>query len=140
MTDMTFSFCKGESYRGVMVGTSGTSWLISVTETSGRPTSRDFLEQAMQGGLVGYEAGNDGRAVDLVAEAQSVKPGGPSRVEVSLETDFIPSGLVMTAGRYLVHGPPSASRTGLISASASAFVGLDRKVEGDVVSGHHHMW
>ena len=37
----------------------------------------------MQRGLVGYRAMDDGGAVALVGEAQSVKPGGPPGIEVA---------------------------------------------------------
>jgi len=43
-----------------------------------------FLEQAMQRGLVGYEAMDDGGAVAVVGEDQPVEPGGPPRIEVPL--------------------------------------------------------
>jgi hypothetical protein len=36
----------------------------------------------MRGGLVGYKAIDDRGAVALVGEVQSVKPGGPSGIEV----------------------------------------------------------
>ena len=69
--------------------------------------------------LVGNKARDDGGAVALMGQTKSVKPGGPSRIEVPLEADFVPSGLALIAGRYLAH---------------------DRNVEGDVVSEHHHIW
>src|SRR5580704_6698242 len=64
-----------------------------------------FLEQPMQRGLVGYRAINEGGAVVLAGEAQSVKPGGPSGMEVPPEADFVPSRAVMRAGRYFAHLP-----------------------------------
>ena len=79
----------------------------------------DILEQAMERRLVGNVPPDDGEALALVAEAQAVKPSGPSRVEVPLEADFVPSGLAITAGRCLAH---------------------DRNVGPHVVSEHHHMW
>jgi hypothetical protein len=42
----------------------------------------DFPEQAVQRGLVGYRAADDGGAVVLIGEDQSVKPGGPPGIEV----------------------------------------------------------
>src|SRR5207249_6698645 len=65
----------------------------------------DFLEQAVQRGLVGYRAADDGGAVAGVGEAQSVKPGGPPGIEVPLEADFVPPRAVMRAGRYVAHLP-----------------------------------
>jgi hypothetical protein len=82
----------------------------------------DFLEQAVQGGLVGHRAEDERGAVGFVGEAQSVEPGDPSGAEVPLDANLVRSGLVM-AERLIAHGPPSA-----------------RKLEGKVMSGHHHMW
>ena len=45
----------------------------------------------MKSGLVDDNPMDEGGAVALVAEAQSVEPSGPSRSEVSFETDFVPS-------------------------------------------------
>jgi hypothetical protein len=56
-----------------------------------------LLEQAMKSGLVDDKAMDEGGAVALVGEAQSVEPSGPSRSEVTLETDFVPSNLVPIA-------------------------------------------
>lgn len=69
--------------------------------------------------LVGDKTTNEGCAIALLGKAQSVKPGGPSSIEVSLEADLVPTGLAVIAGCCLAH---------------------DRKVGGDVVSTHHHMW
>lgn len=69
--------------------------------------------------LVGDKTMNEGGAIALLGKAQSVNPSGPSGSEVSLEADFVPSGLAIIAGRCLAHG---------------------RNVGGDVVSEHHHMW
>jgi hypothetical protein len=65
----------------------------------------DFLEQAMQRGLVGYRATDDGGAVVLVGQAQSVKPGSPPGIEVPPEADFVPPRAVMRASRYFAHLP-----------------------------------
>jgi hypothetical protein len=56
------------------------------------------LEQPMESGLVDDKTMDEGGAVALVAEAQSVEPSGPSRSEVPLETDFVPSNLAPFAG------------------------------------------
>jgi hypothetical protein len=77
------------------------------------------LEQAMECCLVGDKTMNEGGAVAPLGKAQSVEPGSPSGSQVSLQADFVPSGLAMIAGRCLAH---------------------DRKLGGDVVSEHHHMW
>ena len=49
----------------------------------------------MQRGLVGHEAIDDGCSVARVGETQSVKPGGPSGIQVSLEADFVKASLVL---------------------------------------------
>jgi hypothetical protein len=49
-----------------------------------------FLEQAMERGLVGYGAMDDGGAVAVVGDGQPVKPGGPPGIEVPLEADLVP--------------------------------------------------
>ena len=51
----------------------------------------------MKSGLVDDKTMDEGGAVALVGEAQSVEPSGPSRSEVPLETDFVPSNLVPPA-------------------------------------------
>jgi hypothetical protein len=51
----------------------------------------------MKSGLIDDKTMDDGRAVALVGEAESVEPSGPSRSEVSFETDLVPSNLVPTA-------------------------------------------
>ena len=82
------------SYQGA-VGTSGWSGFDPSDRDQWQADVAHFLEQAMQCGLVGDRAGDEGGAVVLVGEAQSVEPGGPSGVEVPLEADFVPSGLVI---------------------------------------------
>ena len=72
-----------------VAGTSGWSGSTWVTETSGRPMSRTFWSKTVQRGLVDYRAVDEGGAVALVGEAEPVKPGGPSGVEVPLEPDFV---------------------------------------------------
>jgi hypothetical protein len=51
----------------------------------------------MKSGLIDDKTMDDGGAVALVGEAQSVEPSGPSRSEVPLETDFVPSNPVPIA-------------------------------------------
>ena len=81
-----------------------------------------LLEQAVQRGLVGDGATDERGAVGFVGEAQSVEPGGPAGAEVSLNADLVP-GLEIAGRIDRSWFPPSA-----------------RKLEGDVVSAHHHMW
>src|SRR6476660_4216730 len=56
-----------------------------------------LLEQAMERGLVGNVPPDDGDALALVAEAQAVKPGRPSAIEVPLEADLVATVLVPVA-------------------------------------------
>src|SRR5579863_6005657 len=67
-----------------------------------------LLEQAVECGLVGYGAVDDGGSVAVVSDGQPVKPGGPPGIEVPLEADLVPSGTAIVAGRYVAHGAPSA--------------------------------
>src|SRR5688572_20398697 len=53
----------------------------------------------MQRSLVRDRAMDDGGAVAVVGEAQPVKPGGPSGIEVPLEADFVTSGLMAIVSR-----------------------------------------
>ena len=57
------------------------------------PSSHRDDRECGESGLVGYRAMDDGGAVALAGEAQSVEPGGPSGIEVPLEADFVPSRL-----------------------------------------------
>jgi hypothetical protein len=67
--------------------------------------------------LVGDKTMNDGGAVALLGKAHSGKPGGPSGSQVSLEADFVLSGVVvagLTALAFLalcLDGPQPALRT-----------------------------
>ena len=56
-----------------------------------------LLNQPMKSCLVDDKAMDEGGAVALVGEAQSVEPSGPSRSEVPFETDFVPSNLAPLA-------------------------------------------
>src|SRR3954468_2216049 len=53
-----------------------------------------LLEQAMERRLIGYAATDDGDALALMAEAQPVKPGSPSAIQVSLEANLVAAVLV----------------------------------------------
>src|SRR5450755_460790 len=86
-----------------------------------------FLEQAMQRGLVGDRAVDDGGAVGAVGNGQPVEPRGPPGVEVPPEADLVPSRVLMAAGRYLAHGAPFL----LLAWLAPAFANVpcpDRKL------------
>ena len=56
-----------------------------------------LLQQAVQGCLVGYLAMDDGGAVAAVGDGQPVEPGRPTGIEVPLEADLVPSGIVLAA-------------------------------------------
>ena len=62
----------------------------------------DFLEQAMQRGLVGHRAGDERACRRFVGEAQSVEPGGPAGAEVTLNADLVRSGLEIAGGLSLM--------------------------------------
>ena len=88
-----------------------------------------FLEHSMQRRLVGYRAFDDGGAVVLVGQAQSVEPGGPPGAEVPLDADLVPSRVLMAAGRYRAHGAPLAGARLAGSPPGVANVpGSDRKL------------
>src|SRR6266487_4112857 len=87
-----------------------------------------FLEQAVERGLVGYRAMDDGGAVAAMGNGQPVEPRGPPGAEVPLEADLIPSGAVMAVGRYLAHGAPCCCPPGWISAGVANVPGSDRKL------------
>jgi hypothetical protein len=99
------------SYRGSAVGTSGWSGSTLSDRDQRQTHVADLLEQAIQRGLVDHRALDEGGAVVLVGDGQSVEPAGPSGIQVPLEADFVRS----------------------VRSHA-------RKVGTDVVSGHHHVW
>jgi hypothetical protein len=51
----------------------------------------------MERRLIEYAATDDGDALALVAEAQAVKPGSPSAIQVSLEANLVAAVLVPVA-------------------------------------------
>src|SRR5580693_6841559 len=81
-----------------------------------------FLEQAVERGLVGDRAMDDGGAVAVVGEGQPVEPGGPPGSEVPLEADLVPSRAVLVAVGYVVHGSNARSGHGEL---ASPHVGIE---------------
>ena len=104
-----------------------------VDRDQGQAQVARFLEQAVERGLVGYRAVDDGGAVALAGKAQSVEPGGPPAVEVPLEADLVPSGAALAAGRYLAHGAPLAgARLAGSPPALRAFLGL--------IGSYERMW
>src|SRR5450631_2243770 len=87
-----------------------------------------FLEQAVERGLVGYRAMDEGGAVAAVGEGQPVEPGGPPGVEVPLEADLVPSRVVMVAGRYLAHGGPLLLLVWMVVRGVANIPCSDRKL------------
>jgi hypothetical protein len=69
-----------------------------------------LLQQAIQRGPVIHRSANDGYAITLGYQADSVEPGGPAGIEVPRESDFVPAGIVMMAGRHVVHRCPPMLR------------------------------
>ena len=88
----------------------------------------------MERRLIGYAATDDGDALALVAEAQAVKPGSPSAIQVSLEANLVAAVLVTVT----VDACRSAHL--LLSAGVAICRRRETKLGADVVSGHPHMW
>ena len=104
---MSFSLCGLMGYRGLGGGYVG---LVGV-DLSDRDQRQAYvahlLEQAMKSGLVDDKTMDEGGAVALVGEAQSVEPSGPSRSEMPLRrisyrpTSFrLPVDLSLMIGTY----------------------------------------
>ena len=93
------------------------------------------LEQAMERRLIGYAATDDGDALALVAEAQAVKPGSPSAIEVSLEAES-------RSGRPRDgHGRCVSFRSSApFRRSCDLSAGVVPSIGADVGSEHPHMW
>jgi len=93
---MSFSLCWWiTTVRAGCVGLLG----VDLTYRDQRPAyGAHLLQQSMKSGLVDEKTMDEGGAVALVGEAQSVEPSGPSRSEVPIETDFVPSNLAPLAG------------------------------------------
>src|SRR5712691_9977951 len=72
---------------GLDGGHSGMARLDKIDRDQGQTQVTRFLEQAIERGLVGYGATDDGGAVTVVSEGQPVEPGGPAAVKVPLEAD-----------------------------------------------------
>src|ERR1035441_8804775 len=105
---MSVSFSRMAELPGLDGGHRGMAGFDVIDRDQGQAQVARFLEQAMERGLVGYGAMDEGGAVAVVGEGQPVEPGGPPGVEVPLEAYLVPSGVVMAAGRCLAHGAPLA--------------------------------
>ncbi len=83
----------------------------------------------MEGGLVDHGAADDGGAVVLVGDVQSVEPGRPPGAEMSLDADLV------------LLGAAVISRRGAAWGVGGAVVWVHaRTVRTDLVSAHHMMW
>ena len=88
----------------------------------------ELVEQAVQRGLVDDGAAEDGGAVVIGHEIQSVEPGRPARPEVAADADLVPRdarGLGRASARWLGGG---------------VVVGHDWTVRTTLVSAHHIIW
>src|SRR6185312_10233305 len=95
----------------------------------------DLAQQAVQCGLVGDRAVEDGGAVGLPGEGHAVEPGGPAVGEVSLHADLVPLRLLSrTHGRRLLRRGPTADPP----EAGAVLGGTRRKLGLDVMSGPHH--
>src|SRR5947209_2110360 len=88
-----------------------------------------LLEQAVQGGLVDHGATEDGDAVVLVGEAQSVEPCRPTGPEMSLDANFV----LLDAGVI-------RRRTAAGGVGGAVVCGHTRTIGTDLVTRHHHVW
>src|SRR6478752_5374403 len=93
-----------------------------------------LLEQAMERRLIGYAATDDGDALALVAEAQAVKPGSPSAIQVSLEADLVAAVLVTVT--------VDAFRSAHLLPSAGPATRCRRhwNIAADMGSAYPHVW
>lgn len=81
----------------------------------------DFLQQAVQRGLIDDRTLKDTGAVALRGEGEPVEPGGPTLVEVAGDADLVVTCLVPTAHCW----------SGVLHV---------RNLGTDVVSRDHQMW
>jgi hypothetical protein len=103
---MSVSFSQIAELSGLGGGRLGMAGFDLRDRDQGQAQVARFLEQAMQRGLIGYRAMDEGGAVAVVGNGQPVEPGGPPGVEVPLEADLVPSGVVRAAGRCLAQVLP----------------------------------
>src|SRR5579872_221288 len=122
---MSGSFSRMAELPGLDGGRTGMAGFDVIDRDQGQAQVARFLQQAMERGLVGDGAMDDGGAVAVSGDGQPVEPGGPPGIEVPLEADLVPSRAVIVAGRYFVHG--SKARRGH-SELASPHVGIDAMI------------
>src|SRR5690348_1400965 len=94
---------------GLCDGRTGMAGIDVVDRDQGQAQVARFLEQAMERGLVGYGAMDDGGAVAVAGDGQPVEPGGPPGIEVPLEADLAPSRAELMAVGCVVHGSNARS-------------------------------
>src|ERR1039457_6193951 len=79
---MSSPFRETAELSGLGGGRLGMVRVDVIDRDQGQAQVARFLEQAVQRGLVGYRAMDDGGAVAAVSNGQPVEPGGPPAVEV----------------------------------------------------------
>src|SRR5215210_9166718 len=81
-----------DSWVAVSAGSAGGMGWVGVKpcdRDQGQPQVADPCQHAVQRGLVGERAGQDGGAVAGGGEAHAVEPGGPAAVEAASEADLV---------------------------------------------------
>src|SRR5664279_1595935 len=98
-------------------------------------------QQAMKRGLIGHRPVDDGAAVALCGQAEPVKPAGPTGLEMPMSRiSYRPASGCLAVGVSFMVLPSMLPTRRNVPPGPRALLGSDRKVEGSVVSGHHHMW
>ena len=119
---------EGSAERSAEGSAEGSS-AAGVTETSGNPMSLS-LRSTPCNPAWSVTAGENGAAVARAGEGMPSNQAGPAVVQVTLDSDLVPAGVVARMVRHAAH-LPSAVRPGS---------GTSRKVGSDVVSRRPHMW
>src|SRR5579872_489538 len=119
---MSGSFSRMAELPGLDGGRTGMAGFDVIDRDQGQAQVARFLQQAMERGLVGDGAMDDGGAVAVSGDGQPVEPGGPPGIEVPLEADLVPSRAFLVAVGCVVHGPNARSGRGEL---ASPHVGIE---------------
>jgi hypothetical protein len=67
----------------------GPMGLNQVDREQGQAYITNFLEQAMQGGLIGHRTAEERVTIIVQRDGHALKPFGPPVIKVSLEADFV---------------------------------------------------
>ena len=111
---------------------------MRVTETRGRPRSRTRWSSPWRAAWSAIVAAEDGASVALVADGQSIEPGGPMLVEVARQPDLV-AARASRSTSWVVFGhvaPLACCRR--CSGRRCRARSRDDKVGADVMSAHHH--